>query len=212
MTVENREYGLGMAYRLATEQLSLVNNLGKISQASGARLENIEGRQSLVINYLGKYYRVTHPEIFIIPVDNQADITLRERLLILHYLNRAGGVPLSGKMITYQELPEGAIYAENFQKRAVNPLLEAFGRQPERLPEAAKALFDAAAGSIGDFSAIVPAFPMVPVTLVLWRGDEELTPAGNILFDSTISGYLEAEDITVLCETITRALAHFIKD
>jgi Domain of unknown function (DUF3786) len=53
---------------------------------------------------------------------------------------------------------------------------------------------------------------MVPVTLALWRGDEELTPAGNILFDASISGYLEAEDITVLCETITRALAHFTKD
>jgi Domain of unknown function (DUF3786) len=151
---ENREYGLGMAYRLAAEQLSLINNLGKLSQSSGTRVENIDGRHSIVINYLGKYYRVTHPEIFIIPARNQADITLRERLLILHYLNRAGGAPPTGKMITYQELPAGAAYAENFRKRAVNPLLEAFGDQPERLPEAAKALFDGIPHGAGNACAM----------------------------------------------------------
>ena len=43
---------------------------------------------------------------------------------------------------------------------------------------------------------------MVPVTFVLWKGDEELPPEGNILFDSTISEYLSVEDINVLCEII----------
>jgi hypothetical protein len=48
----------------------------------------------------------------------------------------------------------------------------------------------------------INAFDRVPTTLVLWRGDEELAPNGNILFDSNISDYLSTEDITVLCETI----------
>jgi hypothetical protein len=42
----------------------------------------------------------------------------------------------------------------------------------------------------------------VPITLVLWRGDEELAPNGNILFDANISDYVPTEDVTVLCETI----------
>jgi len=37
---------------------------------------------------------------------------------------------------------------------------------------------------------------------VLWRGDEELAPNGNILFDANISDYLSTEDVTVLSETI----------
>jgi hypothetical protein len=43
----------------------------------------------------------------------------------------------------------------------------------------------------------------VPLTLVLWRGDEEVAPNGNILFDANISDYLSTEDVAVLSETIT---------
>jgi len=48
----------------------------------------------------------------------------------------------------------------------------------------------------------INAFAHVPITLVLWKGDEELAPNGNILFDANISDYLSTEDVTVLTETI----------
>jgi hypothetical protein len=48
----------------------------------------------------------------------------------------------------------------------------------------------------------INAFDRVPLTLVLWRGDEEVAPNGNILFDANISDYLSTEDVTVLSETI----------
>jgi hypothetical protein len=131
---------------------------------------------------------------------------------MLHYLNCASGTLPKGRLITYRELPEGVTYAENFRKRAIMPLLAAFGRQPERLPEAAESLFGATRGDIGDASVCINAFPRVPVTLVIWKGDEEFPAGANILFDAGISDYLSPEDITVLCETITRALANFIKD
>ena len=54
----------------------------------------------------------------------------------------------------------------------------------------------------GDISVTISAFPRVPITLVLWRGDEEVPPNGNILFDANVSDYLPTEDVTVLCETI----------
>ena len=50
------------------------------------------------------------------------------------------------------------------------------------------------------------AFPRVPITLVLWRGDDEFPPDGNILFDRSISDYLTTEDVNVLCETIAWTL------
>ncbi|GAI34732.1 unnamed protein product, partial [marine sediment metagenome] len=48
-------------------------------------------------------------------------------------------------------------------------------------------------------------------TLVLWRGDEEFPPSGSIMFDATISDYLSAEDITVLCQTIAWKLVKSLK-
>ena len=49
----------------------------------------------------------------------------------------------------------------------------------------------------------IDAFSRLPITIVLWRGDDEFPPEGNIMFDSTISDYLDTEDIAVLCETMT---------
>jgi hypothetical protein len=42
----------------------------------------------------------------------------------------------------------------------------------------------------------------VSLGLVLWKGDEEFPPEGNILFDSSITGYLPVEDIVILAETV----------
>jgi hypothetical protein len=42
----------------------------------------------------------------------------------------------------------------------------------------------------------------VPITIALWRGDEEFGPEGSILFDSTVSEYLTNDDIHALCEGI----------
>lgn len=55
---------------------------------------------------------------------------------------------------------------------------------------------------MGDASVLIWAFPRVPIGLVLWKGDEEFPPAGNILFDSSIPAYLPVEDIVVLTETV----------
>ena len=44
----------------------------------------------------------------------------------------------------------------------------------------------------------IQVFPSVPVTFVLWRGDDEFSPSGSVLFDSTISQYLPTEDVAVL--------------
>jgi hypothetical protein len=44
------------------------------------------------------------------------------------------------------------------------------------------------------------------INLVLWKGDDELPPQLIILFDANVSDYLEPEDVTVLCEIISRRL------
>ena len=53
---------------------------------------------------------------------------------------------------------------------------------------------------------------MVPITFVLWQGDAEFPPEGNILLDSTISHFLPAEDIIVVCETVSRKLVRLLKE
>jgi len=54
----------------------------------------------------------------------------------------------------------------------------------------------------GDHSVVVRAFPLVPVALILWEGDDEFPPEGNLLFDRSISHILSAEDIAWLAGMI----------
>jgi hypothetical protein len=54
---------------------------------------------------------------------------------------------------------------------------------------------------LADFAVTIPAFNRVPVTLVVWKGDEEFPSDASVLFDSTKNEYLPAEDIIVVCQT-----------
>ena len=57
----------------------------------------------------------------------------------------------------------------------------------------------------------INAFPRVPVTLVLWRGDDEFPPEGNLMFDSTVPDYLTSDDTHALCEIIAWRLVKLLK-
>ncbi|MBN1189914.1 MAG: DUF3786 domain-containing protein [Dehalococcoidales bacterium] len=41
------------------------------------------------------------------------------------------------------------------------------------------------------------------MSVSVWKGDDEFPPDAAILFDSTVLDYLSAEDINVLCQTVT---------
>jgi len=65
---------------------------------------------------------------------------------------------------------------------------------------------------MGDTAVIINAFRCVPITMVLWHGDEELSPQLNLLFDANIMDYLETEDVTVVCEIITWKLVGYSRE
>lgn len=197
---KNNQYGYQLALKLAKQKLASIN-LEEQCQNAGAELKIATNSKIVTLDYLNKAYQITLPETDISPLSSQEIIQPREKLLILHYLIQASGSPVSGKKITYKELPDGASYFPTFYKRAIKPLVDNFGQKPQKLLDAAKKLGGFRA-DYGDLSVTINAFSRVPLTLVLWYGDDELNPEGSILFDNNISGYLSAEDITVLCETI----------
>jgi len=44
--------------------------------------------------------------------------------------------------------------------------------------------------------------------LVVWRGDAEFPPDGNVLFDGSVSEYLPVEDTVILAETVVWKLVN----
>ena len=120
-----------------------------------------------------------------------------EQIIWLHYLISEGTRPPTGRYVAYRELNGSGFYEAAFNKRAVNPLIKRFGADPERLIAAGVSCGGSAAG-MGDAAVTLAPLPHVPVTYVIWRGDDEIGPGGTILFDQTASGWLPAEDLSVL--------------
>ncbi len=206
----NYELAYKSAYKLAGEQLVKIDDIGQLCLRSGARYQVIDSKKVIILEYLNQSYQIALPDIEISLVDSKEEVPIRDKILILHYLIEAKGTPVTNNMITYKELPGGAIYFPTFSQRAIKPLLDYFGKQPHRLVDIAEKLGGRKV-DYGDVAVTINAFSYVPITLVLWQGDNEFAPAGSILFDSTISDYLATEDITVLCETISWKLVRLLK-
>jgi hypothetical protein len=196
---KNYEYAYGLAFKLAAEKLSNIKDLEKQCLKSGSECQISGIERSISLKYLNRIYRVKLPEIIV--SSGKEPVELRDKILILHYLTIAKGTPLAENLITYQELEEGAAYYPSFFKRTIKPLIDFFGPYPEKLKQ-----YSAELGShyvkYGDFAVTIPAFRYIPITLVLWKGDDEFPPNGNILFDSTILDYLSVEDVNILSQTI----------
>jgi len=196
------ESGFGLSYRLAREQLAKMTDIAGQCRRSGARCVD---SAEVVLSYLNERYRVTVSDGEIRFEDSKAEVPLRDKILILHYFIGAKGTPAMGKLIAYKQLLGGVSYFPAFSQRAIAPLVRRFGGKPELLIEASSQLGGHVAAQ-GDVSVTVNAFERVPITFVLWKGDEEVAPNGSILFDGSIPDYLSTEDVTVLCETMVRRM------
>jgi hypothetical protein len=200
------ENAFEVSYRLACEQLAKIGDVQQQCFRSSARYT---GADEIVIGYLNQSYRIVIPNCEVVLEESGTEAPLKDKILILHYFTGAKGTPATGRLIAYKQLPGGVSYFSAFSQRAITPLVKNFGKSAELLMKTAAKLGGHEADH-GDVSVTVNAFPRVPITLVLWRGDEEVAPNGNILFDTNISDYLSSEDVTVLCETIIWRLVRSI--
>jgi len=179
--------------------------VAELQQINPQRLENRTGaqhfveaaRQGLIVPYFGQARRITWPEVAVTPENGAGEISLPEQILILHYLLNASGEPLTGRSIDFRQVPEGGFYWSAFVSRAQKPLLSTFGHDLDLYVKVAAGLGGEPL-PLGDAAARFMAFPRVPITHVLWRGDEEFPPEATILFDATIPRYFPTEDIAAL--------------
>jgi hypothetical protein len=191
-----------LARQLSVQAL-LQADLAERTARSGSRLEiTPQGQKRIGLSYLGRDIFLSFPRETIEPSSGGGPISLREEILILHYLEKARGNPLTGKWISFAEIPGGTFYHPVFLKRCKAPLLKYFGEKPDSLLSLAIDEVRGEPWSMGDMGIKIQAFPFVALGLVLWKGDAEFPPDGNVLFDSSITGSLSVEDVVILAETV----------
>lgn len=182
------------AYRISCDKINKLD-WEQISLNTNSVYE--KETQSLLLKYLNREYRVQCRTGEVTLADSRDEVTTTVKVLILHYLINAQVKPLSGNLISFKEIKGGgAIYYQTFRKRAIEPLRKTFGNNAERLYTAGEKL-GGTKERYGNAAVTLRVFPLVPVTYVIWQGDEEVPANATILFDDSVTGYLPGEDIVL---------------
>ena len=173
-----------------------------IAQYSGAVLKKENNEiKALCLKFLNRNINISWPEMEFSYEAGDGEISIQQQAFLLHYLDGActsKGIEISGEWISYQDIPDGRFYMNAFIKRAKSPLVQTFGQTGSKMVNIASEAYKALKLELGDYSVKVSVLPLVPVALIIWEGDEEFPPDGNLLFDRTISEILSAEDIAAL--------------
>ena len=191
---------------IGKEEIRKKNPLHLCRLSGGQFIEKANEPNSIQIKFLNRMISISWPDL-IFSQDSDKEIKIKEKILILHYLNNAKKEDLTGDLIAYQEIPSARFYLNAFNARSRDPFIAAFGENSDKLPVVAQELFAAQRASLGDVSVTIQAFPKIPITLIIWQGDDEFPPNGTILFDSSIKdNLLSAEDISELVSMIVYPL------
>ncbi|MGA2317094.1 MAG: DUF3786 domain-containing protein [Thermodesulfobacteriota bacterium] len=176
-------------------------DLEERAKKAGADYQKGEEGEKITIHFFSEPYSIQFPQIeFYSP--SKKVVSLVTRILLLHYLIRADGNPLTGKWVAYKDIPGGLLYAGVFARRVTEPLQRKFGKSAKSFKETGIKSGGEPA-EVGDASFILHAFPYVPLQYVLWEGDEEFPPSVQLLFDASVDHYLSLEDIVVLGQVTT---------
>ena len=186
------------SFRLASQELGSANLRELARLAEVDIILSAEETSTISVPFFGTAHHVLVGEnVDIERVDDHSEVPLPEKILICHYLLHASGEPPRGELITFRQIPDGHFYFEAFQRRARDPFLATFGRQPEFFRRCAQSLGGQPAAA-GDVGMVFQPLPRIAIHLALWEGDDEFPPEAGILFDANIQHELAAEDIAVL--------------
>ena len=119
------------------------------------------------------------------------------RLPILWYLINAKDIPLSGELRRPSDLSGGQIYLQGSHVLPLDGIAQRYGSDISGFLSRGRELGGESL-SYGDASIRLFPFPRVPVTVVLWKGDDEFASRCTLLLDSTCEVHLPAD---VLWET-----------
>ncbi len=192
-------------FELACNDLLTSNRKEQQFTNAGVVYKKEQERYNIEIPYFDETITLKLPELSF-KSSKDTNITLVTKIIILHYINTANGVLPGENRISYEDIPGLRGYLPVFEKRVIKPLLTAFGFNKHAFLETGVAL-GGIRDDYGDVSFTLHPLPRVPITFILWEGDEQFPSSLKILFDPSITGYFPLEDITVISKLASTRIA-----
>ena len=138
--------------------------------------------------------------VYIIPWLGDAkrldELSGMEKVLCLHYLTSDGTKKPTGKHISFRDVNKAGFYEPIFTARAIRPLIKRFGTDTSGFVSAGEKL-RGVPFSAGDAAVTINVLPNLPISYIIWIGDDEMPANASILFDETAPRWLPAEDLVV---------------
>ena len=160
--------------------------------AKRAKCEYLSDKKHYIAKLINTEYVVDIPDRKIysyLEDSDQKPATFLEELCILAYLINSKEIPLANKLVKGETLSGGQFFFRGVHKLPTEKLEKAFGEHPQTLLEVSEQ-FNAEKCEFGDASILLYIFPRLPLTIVIWRGDEEFEARASILFDQTAGSHM----------------------
>lgn len=128
-----------------------------------------------------------------------------QQMLILYYFATADGTALTGKFVSFADLPGGRIYAQAFQGYSGNEVVKIFGENLDAFKEACLQA-NGQPVALADAAYVFQVLPQVSAQFVYWLGDEEFPSSCKILFDAAATHNLPIDACAIIGSTLTRRI------
>jgi hypothetical protein len=164
----------------------------EVVKRAGGRLSD----DRMTCRILGKDFSVDREGNF------SSDIHINHWLIVpfLTYLLRCKDGPVSGKWLSFREIPGGREQYPLFQKRCEEAMKQVADAWPELFDDIVQ-LFGGqrvAEQFASDISVVLHPLPKVPVMICYWRESEGIASTLNLFFDATVSDNLDVGTVFML--------------
>lgn len=158
--------------------------------------ESAAGEGEFGLAYFDGPIRLTFPALAAVGQKGN-ELPVPVQAILLYYFQTSDGSPLTGKRVSFGNLPGGRIYERAFQGYSGDKLCGLLGNDLDRF----KAVCAAAGGQEengGDACFRFSALPRLPIYAGYWLGEDEFPSSCKILFDACACSHLPIDVCAIL--------------
>jgi hypothetical protein len=153
----------------------------------------------------GNEVSLSYPDFTVHDQRTGNPLSQMDLVMLLYYFNTSDGTAITGRWISFSELPDGKFYNHAFLGYTGQRLARSFRDDMATFEHAATSL-GGTPFPLGSASFTFKVLPLVSLLVVFWQGDEDFPSSFQILFDASASHYLPTDAYAIIGGMLTSRL------
>ena len=155
--------------------------------------------QMFEVEFMGTTYYIHYPDFEVThkeddKVSYPLENSIYAKVLICRYLIEAFPTPNKGEFLSYRDIPWGETYYRQFYGRCIGRLSRKYGNKIDLFDKVMKNM-GATKVEYGDIAYDLEFMKDLYIRFIIWQGDDEFSPSGQILFSDNFPSNFTAEDL-----------------